>query len=592
MGAIACIFSPLEPARVRVGDLELMLRALGNRGRGRPVTHVDSDAGIAIGHVPDAPMPAGSEAHPPLWYEGPSLVVAGDGAVFAGGRGPRALRDLLGSPDGLSPDGDPSGRLGRLDGGFALIGWSRDRRLLWLARDLLGLKPLYYAYRPELGLTIAASQLRGLLAHPDAGRTVDREGLSLFLTCGYATAPFSLVGGVHKVVPGELVEVDAGEAPRGRIFRALPPTAAEERPLEEWADLIRTGLRDAVTLSVADARKPGLLLSGGTDSIALAQVLAGLPRNGVEALTVVYERGRERPLVDAHSAEEAARRLGLRHRVLRIGRDAAPSGWLRSAVREYDEPISTADYAETSDRLARAAAEDGVDVCLTGLQAEFLFGWKRWGRLVGEAGSGAPEPTLEIDRRFADRDRNLETALQPALLVDPIEDPDELLLGLLLRYADEVRTDDPYEAAVGTALRFRIPEAVLALTERYGVLHGVDFRHPFGEARLLELASRIPSRHKGAASPKAIKEALRAAFPWPSEAKGYLPPAAQLRREIDLERDGLLSRAALERGGVFRPDVLDAIREGRIARPTRTLWSMLLVQGWIDAYLFPLVEER
>ena len=88
-----------------------------------------------------------------------------------------------------------------------------------------------------------------------------------------------------------------------------------------------------------------------------------------------------------------------------------------------------------------------------------------------------------------------------------------------------------------------------------------------------------------------MREALRAAFPWPVQRKGFMPPAPEVRGEIDAERERLLSAGGLERGGVFRPDVLAALGAGTLARPTRVLWSMLVIQAWIHTYLWPLVDD-
>jgi asparagine synthase (glutamine-hydrolysing) len=434
-------------------------------------------------------------------------------------------------------------------------------------------------------MTLAASQLRGLVAHPAVGRVLDREALSAYLTYGFVPAPLSLVAGVRKLRAGEVVRVGPDARLVSGRHGTLPPPAPEERPLEEWAPLVWQALGDTVSRHTADRRRVGVYLSGGWDSAALAQAVADAPLDEVLSFTLTYERaGHER--TDPAQAAALAGRLGLRHHELVVRREDAPPEGLPALAVGLDEPVATFSRAYTGTLLARAAEREGIDVCLSGFSAEPVFGWYVWGDFL-EARSGDGPPTLDEAVDHVGSGDSIATALQARLLVDPLRDPHALAVGLLRDHCAWSNAEHPCDIVTRAMLRMRTPELMLPIFDRTAAPHAVEVRHPYHDARLLAFAGRIPLPLRGSESPAQERATLKAAvagrLPVPTGEKEAVPRYPWLPLAFDSERDGLLSPEAFARFGVFRPSVLQDVAEGRIRRGRRVLWSVLLIHAWLEA---------
>ncbi len=263
------------------------------------------------------------------------------------------------------------GCLQRLRGMFAFALWDCRERTLFLARDRVGEKPLYW-WR-DGARVVFASELRALLE-----LLADRPGLSpdavdQFLHWQYVVEPATLLRGVHRLPAGHTLTVgpgawDAAPEPYWRLERAAP---LEGDPV----DALGAALEDAVALTLRSDAPVGLALSGGLDSGVIAAI-AARRREGIRAFTVGYPGARA--FDERAQACELARLLGIPWHSAELSTDAFAS-FFPSLVAAQDEPIAdVAAYGHFA--VARLAAEHGVKVLLTGIGGDELFygyGWVR-----------------------------------------------------------------------------------------------------------------------------------------------------------------------------------------------------------------------
>lgn len=254
---------------------------------------------------------------------------------------------------------DPEGFIQRLHGMFAFALYDRERRRLLLARDRLGIKPLYYAVRPDR--ILFASELKALLPLLERTPDLDPGALVQFLQNQFSTGEATILQGVQRVLPGELLSIAADLTVTRR--RYWTPLGIRTRPLgfeeaaEEFEGLFRTVMREHIRSDVPY----GIFLSGGVDSaivLALLQELQGAP---VQSFSVGYQ---DVALADElPEAERIARRFGTFHTSLRLDRDTV-FGHLVHSIWAADDLMR--DYANLPTSVLAAAAGQRLKVVFTG----------------------------------------------------------------------------------------------------------------------------------------------------------------------------------------------------------------------------------
>jgi asparagine synthase (glutamine-hydrolysing) len=406
---IAGIFDPraATAGETLARDVAGMARALSHRGPDDAGEWVDAAAGIALGHRRLAVLDLSRAGHQPmvsgsgrfvLSYNGeiynfnrlrPELERAG--AVFAGYGDTEVL--LAGIETwGLHET------LLRCNGMFAFALWDRRERSLTLVRDRLGEKPLYYG---RAGAQIVfASELGAIRRHPLLRERVDRTALAALLRYGYVPAPHSILEGVAKLGPGELlrIETDSCERLRPTPWWSLPDVARSGREAPHaGADLqeeLHELLGDAVRLRMATDVPLGALLSGGVDSATLVALMQHHGAGTVRTFSVGFE---EPAFDEAAHAAAIATHLETEHTELRLaGPDAL--GAVPELATVCDEPF--ADPALIPTLLIARLARRHVTVAFAGDGGDELFhGYSRyrWGeRLDGTIARLPPSVRLTL----------------------------------------------------------------------------------------------------------------------------------------------------------------------------------------------------
>jgi asparagine synthase (glutamine-hydrolysing) len=521
----------------------------------------------------------------------------------------------------LAEDHDAVALARRLDGMFAFATWDKRRERLFLGRDRLGKKPLYFWRSPKT--FVFASEIKGVLAHPAVSRDLDRRALDAYLTFGYVPSPHTFFTGVKSLPPGHVLTLEPGGEPTIERYWRIQVPGVDGAPelldlgLEEAAAEVRRLLAEAIRRRLIADVPLGAFLSGGVDSSSIVAVMASMIGEPVVTFTIGFEDADgfdERPF-----ARALANRFGTKHCEEVVRPQAVEL--IERLVWHHDQPFGDSSAVPTF--LLSQVARNEVTVALSGDGGDELFGgYERFAAgiaverslalpsFIRSAGrralellpAGGSRGRLRAARRFG---RALDQGLPWAYLGWISYVPEDLRQRLRACPDDWARAD--YERLWRSTGGARTLDRLLALNietyllddllvkiDRTSMAHALEVRSPFLDTALIEFASRLAPALKirGLSLKRVLKRAV-----------ADLVPAAVLRRPkhgfgVPLDRwfrEDLAAyvRSALSRGARMRAhvdgDALDALlvehRSGR-ANHGHALWTLLTLelflrrQGW------------
>jgi asparagine synthase (glutamine-hydrolysing) len=513
----------------------------------------------------------------------------------------------------------------RLEGMFACALCDERRGLLLLARDPVGIKPLYLADAPGGGL-LFASEMKSLLAAPFLRREIDPAALDAYLSYLCVPEPLSIFKGVSKLPAATLLvrEARGGRRRTRRYWKlgraAAPPPAGEER---ERA--LRALLSDTVRSHLMSDAPLGLFLSGGLDSGAVAACMAQAGAR-LRTYSIGFGPPGESSYDERPAAALVARRFGARHTEIVASPDCA--GLLPDLAWHFDEPHADSSAVLTW-MISREAAR-GVKVALTGIGGDEVFGgyprylgaraaglYRRLPAALRRAAAAAAERLPEagsardwgnwIKRfarggamdEFACYDEWLRSAPRGELDGLYAEDlkarlgPDAVRAARRAAYFS-AEAVDPAGRAQWMDFTTYLPDDLLMMADKMSMASSLELRVPLCDRRLAEFMFSLPSGER--AGPGGLKVLLRRAL------KGLLPPEILSRRKqgfmvpLPLWLKGpwrewpreLLSPEAVRRRGFFDPAAVSRLLDGHAARrPGRSdlLWALMMLEAWCRAYL-------
>ena len=281
-------------------------------------------------------------------------------------------------------------------GMFAFALWDNRRRILLLARDRLGVKPLYYALLPD-GI-VFGSEIKSLLEDPDVDRTWDPEALDAYLTLGYVPAPQTIYDAVRKLDAGHTLQIH-GRTPQLRQYWDLRfPGEGDASREREYLDRTDELLHEAVRLRMISDVPLGAFLGGGLDSTLVVALMRAVSAAEVRTFTIGFEDGSQD---EGAAAAAVARHLGTTHLSLTATeREAQAVVPLLPPI--YDEPF--ADASQIPTYLVARLTRQHVTVALSGDGGDELFGGyvnyvrvaeiERWWRLPRAIRAAAAGPAL------------------------------------------------------------------------------------------------------------------------------------------------------------------------------------------------------
>ncbi|HEX6996393.1 MAG TPA: asparagine synthase (glutamine-hydrolyzing) [Gammaproteobacteria bacterium] len=480
----------------------------------------------------------------------------------------------------------------RLEGMFGFALWDANRRKLLLARDRLGIKPVYY-WRYASGFAFS-SEVKAFRALSGFSAAVDTEALSDYLALGYAVAPRTLFAGVSKLPPGTMLVTEGGSF---RVVRYWEPPRDVDRSRSagEWTEQVAAELDRAVESHLVSDVPLGAFLSGGIDSSAVACLMARHSDGPLNTYSIGY---RGSAVADYYNelpfAKLVADQLGSRHREIAVQPDVARL--LPKLLWHLEEPIS--DSAITTTYLVSELAAESVKVILSGVGGDELFaGYNRYlgshyGRyyerippwlrrrvlplLAHALPSGRQNRLMDLGRyakRFIRAD-GLDWRQRYKLYIALADDA---VLAALQR-ARSGPPADGFDAVVGEEestdellrllrvdWRTQLSEDLLLLTDKMTMACSIECRVPFLDHRLVELVARIPAEQK---APKGrlkaiLKDALRDVLPRPvleRRKRGFgAPVGAWFRQELVPLRRKLLDPRVVAARGLLDPAVVETI---------------------------------
>jgi asparagine synthase (glutamine-hydrolysing) len=567
---------------------------------------------------------------PPITDEGRAIGAVLNGEIYNF----RNLRaELLRAGHAFSTDGDTEvlahlaedhGAVAlarRLDGMFAFATWDSRRERLVLGRDRMGKKPLYF-WRAAHAF-VFASEIKGVLAHPEVPCELDGRALDAYLTFGYVPTPHTFFAGVKSLPPGHVLTLEPGGEPViERYWQLQVPGvdgAAERLDLgmDEAAAEVRRLLTDAIRRRLIADVPLGAFLSGGIDSSAIVALMAGVMGEPVKTFTIGFDDRDgfdERPF-----ARAVAKRFGTEHHEHVVHPNAVDL--VERLVWHHDHPFGDSSAVPTF--LLNQAARKHVTVALSGDGGDELFGgYERFAAGLGvDRFLNMPRPLRTTGRRLlatlpasALRGRvgraqrfsvEVEDGMPWAYLgwisyvperwrQRLLTDPDDWARRDYARLWHESAGAHPLDRLLALNLGTYLPDDLLVKMDRTSMAHSLEVRSPFLETELVEFALRLaPSlKVRGLSLKRVLKRAVAGLLPAdilnrPKRGFG-VPLDRWFREDLASYNRSMLGPGARVRSHL-NPDAIDQLlreHEAGTARRGHALWTLLTLElflrrhGW------------
>lgn len=511
----------------------------------------------------------------------------------------------------------------QLRGMFTFALWDRNQRVLLLARDRLGIKPLYI-YRDAEKL-LFGSELKAILAHPGVPRVVHNAALEDYLAFGMTTGARSIFQQIDKLPPGHTLRVKADELNRApRRYWQLRIEPERRRSADDWLEAIRAKLAEAVQLHLIADVPVGAFLSGGLDSSLVVGLSAGATQGPLHTFSIGFA---EEAFSELPFARQVAERYHTQHTEEIVTPDAVTL--LDELTRYYDEPF--ADSSAIPTFLVSRLAARSVKVVLSGDGGDEAFGgYARYAHDLKEAALRRWLPGLVrravlgplarvwpkadwLPRPLRAKTLLTNIALEPgpayantlALCRQPLRRqllaPDRA--AELDGYEPEriVREgyatapgDDPLGGMIAADVATLLPDDYLVKVDRASMANGLEARPPLLDHELLELTARMPSHWKvrNGETKWLFKRACRQWLPdavLNRRKQGFeMPIDAWLRGPLrEMFEAAVLAPSAPTAGLIHQPtaDKLYRSHLRGTGRHGSVLWSLLVLARWAERYL-------
>ena len=473
--------------------------------------------------------------------------------------------------------------VGHLEGIFAFAIWDKNQQTLFLARDRLGIKPLYYARSAKYFRF--ASNPQALLAAGEVDTRIDAVALHRHLTLhAVVPAPRTILRGVRKLGPAHSLLVDTQGNGVKRKYWSL---SAHDMPLrmseEEWTETIEHELLKAVKKRFEIADVPvGVLLSGGLDSSLLVALLAQLEVGPINTYTIGFDsRAQERGDEFAYSDAVAAY-FNTQHHRFKVS-DTQLYQRLPDAIQKMSEPMPAQDCIAFYLLGERVSAD--IKVVQSGQGADEVFGGYFWYSKMRDAQGSALQ-------RFSAHyfDRSYEEYLDTVASDWHIADSTSALVANRLQ---QTKTEDFINSVLCFDVSTLIVDDPVKRVDNMMMANGVEARVPFLDCRLVELAAAMPSSLKLKGGGKySLKKIARRYLPAAvvDRQKGYFPVPALKHVQGAFHQmmvDVLNTRACRERGLFQRSYIEHLLGDGDKLTPIQgnKLWHCALLEMWLQKHL-------
>lgn len=507
----------------------------------------------------------------------------------------------------------------KLRGMFTFAIWDRVQNRLLLARDRLGVKPLYFFQ--DRNTFAFASEIKALLEIPSIPRELDREALDLYLSLRYVPGPRTMFKNVLKLQPGHILLLDETGVHIQKYWDIPYPEQGRQATGDYLAEFEQL-LEESVRMRLMSEVPLGVFLSGGLDSSSILAVMSKVNEGKrISTFSVGYEAGsaQEEESNEFRYARLAAEAFGAEHHEFRV---SAPDfgDFIPDMVWHLDEPL--ADPSCIPLFFISKLARKYITVVLSGEGADEILGgysiYRKMLALDGIHRSLSPLPNLlaplleqltpgearrsymrmaglPLETRYKGVSRAFRPELKGRLLPDSLShESQERLHDAFRPYFRHVQESAPLDQMLYVDTKVWLPDDILLKADKMTMANALELRVPFLDHKLVEFAAALPVKLKlnGSSGKFLLRQAMRGVLPEPilqRPKKGFPVPTEQwLRTPLkDLVHDVLLARDSACRQ-YLNPPVLERIvleHERGLANRDQEIWTLMVFEFWHRLFL-------
>ena len=594
-----------------------------HRGPDSSGTWVDTDNSLALGHRRLSIIDLSDTGHQPMVSPSGRYIITYNGEIYNFQiiktqllskkykfKGTSDTEVLLGAIDcwGLKK------ALGKIDGMFAFALWDKKEKTLFLARDRIGKKPLYYGIYDNI--FFFSSELKSIRAHPQFTPTIDREAVSAYLRHNYIPSPFSIYKGIKKLEQASYLSFSPANNGNIKIenYWDIKKIAEEgcANPFTLDHRQILEGLDKKINKSVSERMMSdvpiGSFLSGGIDSSLVTAVMQKNSNKPIKTFCVGFGEGE---FNEAKSAKAIAKYLGTDHTELYLSPQEALNV-IPEMAHIYDEPF--ADPSQIPTLLISRLAKKHVTVALSGDGGDELFaGYSRYNLANNIAKICLALPlslrkavikvshSLPVHGRFYKLLELFDAKDQDDLyfkLMSFWKEPSNVVINgyesesVFNKMSGKVDLSNFYNKMMYIDMVSYLPDDILTKVDRASMANSLECRCPLLDYQLIEYAWRIPLSLKmdGGKGKYILRSLLeeyipKELFDRPKQGFG-IPHHQWLRNELKEWAGDLLNENRLKQDGIFRADLVQKRWEEHLSGKFDWgyhIWSILMFQSWYDA---------
>ena len=621
--------------------LRSMTEELRHRGPDDSGTYVNGDGSVGLGHMRLSILDLSERGRQPMASEDGRIRVSYNGEIY----NYREIRgELLAKGHSFGTECDTEVLvkayeqwgmecLDRFVGMFALAIWDGRKNELYLARDRVGIKPLYYYM--ENGLFLFASELKAMTRHPGFDRRISADGLALYLRNDYIRSPYTIYENTFKLEPGCYLRLKDGKVEKRRywdaaeFWNAVPPDIGEEEACDEFEKLLVDSLRYRLVSDVP----VGIFLSGGIDSGLIAALLSENASEPFKTFTVGFD---DEEYDEAGWARKVARYLGTDHVETVVSEDEAADA-VFDIPSIYDEPFADSSSVPTClvSRLARGhvkvvmSADGGDELfcgyrdyvkCLRyadivaktpgfarGVARKVLEGLeaRRVGalaRISGSSSLGKLTGVYERERAallaamngdMAGMNRDRRASWVPSDLPEVFGRAGGVHDETFSEEFAAIESGDLMTCMLYGDFRIWLPDDILTKVDKASMSVGLEARVPLLDHRLVSFSASLPAdlRYRNGETKYLMKKTLSRHLPedlWKRPKRGFSSPVNRwLRGRFRHLVEEYLGPRMVRRSGIFDPAVVsqwtarfyDGFSAGH-----RQIWNLLMFQMWHERW--------
>lgn len=616
------------------GLLSAMADMQSHRGPDDSGTYFDAEAKIGLAHRRLSILDLSPAGHQPMADVSGEFVISYNGEIYNF----RELRQEL-AEKGITFRSHSDTEVilelykalgtkafSRLNGIFALAIWDAINNELVIARDGMGVKPLYYAILPE-GM-LFASELKALLTHSGLPREIDHVAAAAYLSYLWSPGERTMLRTVRKLRPGTCMRIGPNGSHRTEVFYELPqPCADRTLSASQAISGTREALRQATERQLISDVEVGAFLSGGLDSGAIvAFAREAMESRKMNCFTIGYQASTEEEdemTSDLPYARRLAKYLGVT--LHEVTADASMADRLDEMVRHLDEPQADPAALNTM-MISSLAHQNGLKVLLSGTGGDDLFsGYRRHlATRMEPLFRMTPKPLLTAAQHLIaplPQERAIGRRLRK-LMVAATTSPDDrllryyewlnadeavqLLANLKAESASEIRSPmydcvshlpksaTPLDKLLWLDQHFFLADHNLNYTDKMGMAESVEIRVPFLDHDLVSWASRIPNKFKmnGSQTKWVLRKAMEGILPHnviyrPKTGFG-VPLRSWLKSDLRSLLEGVTASATIESRGLFEPQAVEALKRDTLAGRrdgSYTLLGIICMELWCREFL-------